>query len=251
MAKGKGGGAKPSKPGNVFGIKPVGQGNNNKNRGGGGGQNKPSQPRISASPFVPNTGQKIRRDIGRKDTINFTRANRIAERHGVDVNRVFKIAEKSGTQGKLGAAAAEAGYVDPLKRLDKSEGYKEARQDYFAQQEAALAQPEFDWEDWDAQMMEKQAAVWESMDAMNSAFLDTQDQWQQAQQEGDPNAPWIRPTGWGSGNAGNADPAQIKRLKKKKRNASTITGPLSIGGQTNNGTVSTGGASAGKTLGLS
>ncbi|AGF91087.1 hypothetical protein SXHG_00065, partial [Synechococcus phage MRHenn-2013a] len=107
--------------------------------------------------------------------------------------------------------------------------------------------PEFDWDGWNLQMQEQQAAVWASMDAMNAEFLNQQEAWQAAQ-----GADIAPRRGINSFNTGGVSPdqARVRRKKKKKPSAAASGTKLSIGGSQSAGGVSLGGASGGKSLGI-
>lgn len=110
------------------------------------------------------------------------------------------------------------------------------------------AQPSFDWEAWNSQMMQQQAAVWAAMDAMNAQFLQQQQAWMENQKLAQ-QQPQGRSFNFLGASGSNADQAQVKRRKSKKA-ASTTNPALSIGSGGAGSGVSLGGASSGSTLGV-
>lgn len=81
---------------------------------------------------------------------------------------------------------------------------------------AAAPFPQFDWEAWNAEMMARQSAVWESMDAMNSAFLEQMTAYRSSQQ-GQPSR------GGMTGVSGSQDAAQVKAKRRTKRAETNTT----------------------------
>ena len=139
------------------------------------------------------TNKKIQNQLKKAGAgVNYKEASAVATKLGVSVDRVYNQTAKTGQSTKAGAAAANAGYV-PTSQLKVSSPITAS----YAQQAAANAQaqvaaasaapagagsqapaaPEFDWNAWNAQMMAQQAAIWESMDAMNAEFMQRQQDW--------------------------------------------------------------------------
>lgn len=111
-------------------------------------------------------------------------------------------------------------------------------------QSQGQSQQSFDANAYNQRLVEQQAAVWASMDAMNSQFLQQQQDWLNQQQA--LRQPLVQ---GGSVGTGSPDQASVKRKKPNKRSqaSSTTNSSLGIGGGSG---VSLGGASAGKTLGI-
>jgi hypothetical protein len=252
-------------------------------KGGGAPAPSASAPAPKAAPSAParaaapapaarsggggnSTNQAIQKQLASAGSgVNYKEAASVAQKLGVSVDRVFNQTARTGQTARAGAAAANAGYV-PSSQL-KVNSPITAR---YAQQVAANAQarldaaaaagtsinpdgtqdgylPEFDWEAWNAEMMAQQAAIWESMDAMNAEFMQRQQDWL-AQMDRTPQ------TQFRSGSAFNnlipADKAQVKRQKRARQSSTTrtglntapSTGNLSLGGASSNA----GGLSIGK-----
>lgn len=196
------------------------------------------------------------------NNVNFKEASAIANKLGVSVDRVYNQTAKTGQNAVAGAAAANAGYVPtPQLKIESpvTRSYvaqvatntaAQAQQSQPApapneptQQEPAQqsAVPEFDWQAWNAQMMAQQAAIWESMDAMNAEFIRKQEDWF-AQRDA--------LTAKGRNAAGQttglpADTASVRRQKRTNKsttnatatglNTSTTANSLSLGGSTAGG----------------
>ena len=194
------------------------------------------------------------------NTVSYKEAAKVAAKVGVSVDRVYNQTAKTGQGVKAGAAAANAGYTpgadlkvnNPItpKYISQAAGnYNRDLADATAQSQAAgtvngdgTVAPEFDWESWNNEMASQQAAIWASMDAMNSEFMRQQQEWM-AQQQQTPTTT-TRPGG-GVGGFGGADQAQVKRKKKKKTAASGSTNTGLGIGNSGSGGVSLGGSSAG------
>ena len=192
------------------------------------------------------------------NNLGYKEAVKIAADLGVSVDRVYRVAEKVGLSSSVGAAAANAGYT-PSSGTAYKPSYVSALGNQAATQSAAEqaaanwdgtgeqpVAPEFDWEAWNAQMMAQQAAVWESMDAMNSEFLRQQQAWM-----GQPKTKPSRGTVFGGG-SNSADPAAVKRKKRKKSKSGIKTntglGINSAGGAAGSG-LSLGGGASGLSIG--
>lgn len=204
--------------------------------------------------------RKALRNVGRN--LGYKEAAKIAEKKGVSVDRVYNTASKAGVSSSVGAAAANAGYTPPSGTSYKP-GYVTALGNQASSQSAAESAaanwdgtgeqpvvPEFDWEAWNSQMMAQQAAVWESMDAMNSEFL----RQQQAYLEQQNSKPRMG-TVFGGGSGGNSDPAAVRRKKRSKGKAGikTNTGLStgSAGGAGGSGLSLGGGGGNGLSIGKS
>jgi hypothetical protein len=202
-------------------------------------------------------------------TVNYREASKIAAKTGVSIDDVYAQAQRRGQTAKAGRNAAEAGYVLGA-GVNPNQGYidqyaanaQKALEDLRAQQpaqpgaEGAVAgaeQPTFDWDAWNLQMMEQQAAIWASMDAMNAQFLQQQQQWQQSQQSyglfGNKNPASTIFRQNNVGGTGSTDQAAVKRKKKKNPSKTASGTTLSIGTGSGGG-VSTGGQGASSTLGI-
>lgn len=206
-------------------------------------------------------GRGIRKRLKKVgNNLGFKEATRIAEKTGVSIDRVYNTANRAGVGTSVGAAAANAGYTPPSGTSYKP-GYVAALGNQASTQAAAESAaadwdgtgeqpvvPEFDWETWNAQMMAQQAAVWESMDAMNSEFLRQQQAWMEQQ-----NSKPRMGTVFGGAGGNNADPAAVRRKKRKKSKSGikTNTG-LSVGsaGGANGSGLSLGGGGGGNGLGI-
>ena len=214
-----------------------------------------------------NTNRKIQKSLGSAGkSVSYKEAAKVAAKHNVSVDRVYNQTAKTGQGAKAGAAAANAGYTpsaqlkvnNPIAPSYISQATSNYQRDYAAAQEQSNAAgtvnddgtvaPEFDWEAWNNEMASQQAAVWASMDAMNSEFMRQQEEWMaQQQQQQEKLGPWIKGQRQVINGLNNADQAQVKRKKKKKKtvaSGSTNTG-LSIGNTGTGGGVSLGGTSAG------
>lgn len=206
--------------------------------------------------------------------VNYKEASAVAAKTGVSVDRVYSQTARTGQGAVAGGAAANAGYIPgggkvaprilPGYITQSAANSRAAYDKYVADQEAAAAAkangglnpdgteyvaPEFDWQAWNAQMMAQQAAVWESMDAMNSEFLTQQQAWLEQQR----SAPMIKGQGQFGGSGNSADPAAVKRKKRTKSNSGikTNTGLStgSAGGAAGSG-LSLGGANGGNGLSI-
>lgn len=229
--------------------------NNNKNNSGGGSS----------------TNQQIQKALSNAgNTVSYKEASSVAAKLGVSVDRVYNQTAKTGQAAKAGSAAANAGYTpgsnlkvaNPITSGYTTQAYNnfKAQQDaYYASQNNPNAggdgyvEPEFDWDAWNMQMMEQQAAVWASMDAMNAQFLQQQEAWQQQQAESQKQNGFTFQNRSNFGSMGGAqDQAKVKRKKKRSTTAAGSGTKLSIGGSGGSGNgVSMGGAGGGKTLGIS
>ena len=203
------------------------------------------------------TNQKIQSQIkGAGSTVSYKEANKVATNLGVSVDRVYNQTAKTGQTAKAGAAAANAGYVpssqlkvqNPISSTYIQQSAKNAQAGYEQQQQQQQLggelgpAPEFDWEAWNAQMMAQQAAIWESMDAMNSEFLRQQQAYLEQQGQ-------RRVGSFSGGGAGSADLATVRRKKKTNTQSNTKTNTglstpsaggaggsgLSLGGSSSNG----------------
>lgn len=191
------------------------------------------------------------------NTVSYKEAAKVAAKVGVSVDRVYNQTAKTGQGAKAGAAAANAGYTpgenlkvnNPIAPTYITQATSNYNRDLAAAQEQDNAAgtvngdgttvPEFDWAAWNTEMASQQAAIWSSMDAMNSEFMRQQQEWMTQQKQ----AP-IR-SGGGAGGFGGADQAQVKRKKKKKTVASGSTNTGLGIGNSGSGGVSLGGSSAG------
>lgn len=191
--------------------------------------------------------------------VNYKEASAVAAKLGVSVDRVYNQTAKTGQKAIAGGAAANAGYV-PTSQLKVSSpltaGYvRQAADNAQAQVDAvnaaptdngtqAPAAPEFDWNAWNAQMMAQQAAIWESMDAMNAEFMQRQQDWLSQMDK----TPQTQPRNSIFGGSLPADKASVKRQKRTRQssttktglNASPASGGLSLGGQASAGGLSIG-----------
>lgn len=205
------------------------------------------------------TNQKIQSQLkGAGSTVSYKEASKVATNLGVSVDRVYNQTAKTGQSAKAGAAAANAGYVpssqlkvqNPISSTYIQQSARNAQTGYEQQQQQQQlpveggelgAAPEFDWKAWNAQMMAQQAAIWESMDAMNSEFMRQQQAYLEQQGQ-------KRVGGISGGSGGSADPATVRRKKKtntqsaSKTNTGLSTG--SAGGAGGSG-LSLGGGSGG------
>lgn len=211
-------------------------------------------------------GRGINKQLNKAgNNVSYKEAAKIANKTGVSVDSVYSRAQARGQGTYAGAAAANAGYT-PGAGVTVRPGYvsqsaanatsalEQAQASAQASAQAGGEQPAFDWNAWNLQMAEQQAAVWASMDAMNAQFLQQQEAWQQQQMEqrsqmGIMTSGGDR-RGFSAGLSSSADSAQVKRKKSKKPSTTAGGTKLSIGGDATAGGVSTGGASAGKTLGI-
>lgn len=210
------------------------------------------------------TNQKIQKQISSAGkNVNYKEASAVAQKLGVTVDRVYNQTAKTGQGATAGAAAANAGYV-PSQQLriasPISSGY--VTQSAANASAAAAAAPvfpattgaeqpvlEFDWDAWNAQMAQQQAAIWASMDAMNAQFLQQQQAWMESQKAAQQQVP-VRGQNFLGSLGSTSDQAQVKRQKAKKRSASTTNPALGIGSGGSGSGVSLGGASSGNTLGV-
>ena len=180
-------------------------------------------------------------------TVSYKEAAKVAAKLGVSVDRVYNQTAKTGQVAKAGAAAANAGYTPGENLKVNNPGDFAAAQ---AQSQAAgtvnddgTVAPEFDWEAWNNEMASQQAAIWASMDAMNSEFMRQQQEWM-AQQQQIPTA--ATRSGGGTGGFGGADPSQVKRKKTTKKTVASGSTNTGLGiGNSGGGGVSLGGFSAG------
>lgn len=206
------------------------------------------------------TNQAIQRQLGSVGQgVNYMEASAIAQKLGVSVDRVYNQTAKTGQNAIAGGAAANAGYI-PTSQLKVSSPITAG----YAQQAAANAQaqlaaanaapagdgsqapvvPEFDWNAWNAQMMAQQAAIWESMDAMNAEFMQRQQDWLSQMDK----TPQTQVRNSILGGSLPADKAAIKRQKRTRQSSTTKTGlntspasgGLSLGGQASAGGLSIG-----------
>jgi hypothetical protein len=194
------------------------------------------------------------------NNVNYKEAAKIANKTGVSVDRVYSKAQNRGQSTSAGATAANAGYT-PGAGVTVRPGYvsQSAANAASALEQARAGggggpfdggggQPTFDWDAWNLQMMEQQAAVWASMDAMNAQFLQQQEEWRASQET--QYGPWIKGQRQVINGLNNSDPVQVKRKKRKKASTTAAGTKLSIGGNSSAGGISTGGQSSGKTLGI-
>ena len=221
----------------------------------------PPPPAPAPAPSVNSSNKQIQNALSSAgNTVSYKEATAVAANLGVSVDRVYNQTAKTGQGAKAGAAAANAGYTpgenlkvnNPIAPTYITQATSNYNRDLAAAQEQDNAAgtlngdgttvPEFDWAAWNTEMASQQAAIWSSMDAMNSEFMRQQQEWM-TQQKQTPTA--TARSGGGVGGFGGADQAQVKRKKKKKTVASgsTNTG-LSIGNSGGSG-VSLGGSSAG------
>lgn len=217
----------------------------------------------------PSTNQQIQKQLSSAgNTVSYKEAAAVAAKVGVSVDRVYNQTAKTGQDIKAGAAAANAGYT-PTSQLKVGNPitssyvtqYAANQQTRFNEALAAAqasgtnpdgssaAEPTFDWDAWNAQMMEQQAALWASMDAMNAQFLQQQQAWMESQKAAQQQFTYRGPNFFGSLGS-TSDQAQVKRQKARKRSASTTNPALSIGSGGSGSGVSLGGASSGNTLGV-
>lgn len=236
-----------SSPGTTYKA-PSNNNNSNNRPSGGNNNNKPTgQPALTNAGTNPmgapaGTNRSIQQSLGSAgNSVNYREAAAIAQKYGVSIDRVFNQTAKTGQGAKLGAAAYTAGYqpgANAKVTPDKTGSYYQAQiTGELANQQAAFdagmaelqsqyqggqaggEQLGFDWEGWNAQMMAQQAAIWESMDAMNSEFLSQQQQYLQQQSAS---------SGGGGGRstfsgAGAQDKAAVKRKKQQKGQSGTAT----------------------------
>lgn len=222
------------------------------NRGSGSG-NSGSGARSAA----PSTNSSIRSSLSNAGgTVSYKEANKVATNLGVSVDRVYNQTAKTGQTAKAGAAAANAGYVpssqlkvgNPITASYVQQYAANAQAGYQQQQQQNTGEfvqgtlPEFDWEAWNAQMMAQQAAIWESMDRMNSEFMRQQQAYLEQQGQ-------RRVGSFSGGGAGSADLATVRRKKKTNTQSNTKTNTglstpsaggaggsgLSLGGSSSNG----------------
>ena len=223
----------------------------------------PKPPKPAPKPSGNQTNKKIQnnlRSAGKQ--VSYKEAAAVAEKLGVSVDRVYNQTAKTGQNAKAGAAAANAGYTpsDQLKVKNPiTTGYigqatANYQQDFAAAQAQSQAAgtvnddgtvvPEFDWEAWNTEMASQQAAIWASMDAMNSEFMRQQQEWMAQQQQQTPTA--TARSGGVIGGFGGADQAQVKRKKKQKKTVASGSTNTGLGiGNSGSGGVSLGGSSAG------
>lgn len=227
------------------------------------------------------TNQKIQNQISSAGkNVSYKEASAVAQKLGVTVDRVYNQTAKTGQGAVAGAAAANAGYVptDQLKVSNPvSPGYISAAvknatatspggftlnsgnespgnspgligSNPGVQPSNAAPVPQFDWDAWNAQMSQQQAAIWASMDAMNAQFLQQQQAWMESQKS-QQQVPARGVNTFGSLGS-SSDKAQVKRQKAKKRSASTTNPVLGIGSGGAGSGVSLGGSSSGSTLGV-
>lgn len=220
----------------------------------------PPPPAPAPKPSGNNTNKQIQNSLSSAgNTVSYKEAAAVAANLGVGVDRVYNQTANTGQGAKAGAAAANAGYtpganlkvnnpIAPTYITQATSNYNRDLAAAQAQSQAAgtvnddgTTVPEFDWEAWNNEMASQQAAIWSSMDAMNSEFMRQQQEWM-AQQKQVPTT--TTRSGGGVGGFGGADQAQVKRKKKKAvASGSTNTG-LGIG-NSGGGGVSLGGSSAG------
>jgi hypothetical protein len=216
--------------------------NNNNNRNNNNNNNKPSGGNGgNAKPLNQVIQNKIS-DAGR--TVDYKEASAVAQKLGVSVDRVYNQTAKTGQTARAGAAAANAGYLpssnlkvdNPIVSTYVQQAAFNAQSQVDQAAAAAAANngaastpvPEFDWQSWNAQMMAQQAAIWESMDAMNAEFMRKQEEWmaQRQGQEGMPSRNNL------VNNALPSDKATVKRKKRVKSAASTGLNTPSTSGNT-------------------
>lgn len=208
------------------------------------------------------TNQAIQKQLASAGAgVNYMEASAIAQNLGVSVDRVYNQTAKTGQNAVAGGAAANAGYV-PTSQLKVSSpitvGYvQQASANAQAQVDAANAAaspasgnntqapvvPEFDWNAWNAQMMAQQAAIWESMDAMNTEFMRKQEDWF-AQRDTLAGSQGNRSTIMTGG-----VPADKAAVKRKKRTTSTASA-TGLNTSSTGATLSLGGAPAGGGLSI-
>jgi hypothetical protein len=208
------------------------------------------------------TNERIQNQISSAGrTVDYKEASAVAQKLGVSVDRVYNQTAKTGQTARAGAAAANAGYLpssqlkvgSPLVSTYAQQASINAQAQIDQANAAAAAAaggggggygsqaiPQFDWEAWNAQMMSQQAAIWESMDAMNAEFMTKQQEWLAQQsaiggQQGRANA------------MASGVPADKATVKRKKRTAAA-TG---LNTSSSNTSLSLGGGSAGGGGGLS
>lgn len=228
------------------------------------------------------TNQKIQKQISSAgNTVSYKEAAAVAQKLGVSVDRVYNQTAATGQAAKAGSAAANAGYV-PTSQLKVSNpissGYISAAvgnatstsvggfslnggnespgnspgligSNPGVQPTDAQPVPGFDWDAWNAQMAQQQAAIWASMDAMNAQFLQQQQAWMESQKAAQQQVP-VRGQNFLGSLGSTSDQAQVKRQKAKKRSASTTNPALGIGSGGSGSGLSLGGASSGSTLGV-
>ena len=204
------------------------------------------------------TNQRIQNQISSAGrTVDYKEASAVAQKLGVSVDRVYNQTAKTGQNVRAGAAAANAGYVptsqlkvgSPIAATYVTQSAANAKAKLEEANAAAAAAgasngdgtqavPQFDWEAWNAQMMSQQAAIWESMDAMNAEFMRKQEDWfnQREMQAGSQSR----------GSAINSGmPADKAAVKRKKRTTSTASATGLNTSQSGNALSLGGGASAG------
>ena len=216
------------------------------------------------------TNQRIQNQISSAGrTVDYKEASAVAQKLGVSVDRVYNQTANTGQVARAGAAAANAGYI-PTSQLKVGSPIVST----YAQQAATNAQtkideanaaaaaaaaaaggaggggdgsqvvPQFDWQAWNAQMMSQQAAIWESMDAMNAEFMRKQEDYF-AQRDALATTQGNRSTIMTGG-----VPADKAAVKRKKRTTSTA-GATGLNTSSTGNTLSLGGgASAGGGLAI-
>lgn len=227
------------------------------------GANPMGAPAKNASPSAT-TNQKIQQAIsGSGNNLNYREASSVAQTLGVSVDRVYNQTAKTGQNAVAGSFAANANYI-PSNQLKVASPLTpdyaaQAAVNAKAQLDAARTPadpnadpnaviPQFDWDAWNAQMMAQQAAIWESMDAMNSEFMRKQQDWF-AQREQLTGTQVSRGSAITSSLPG--DKASVKRKKRTTAtstnaaanglNTSSSGNSVSLGGgQTNSGGLSIG-----------
>lgn len=157
------------------------------------GPNPMGAPARNSSPAAT-TNQKIQQAIsGAGNNLNYREATAVAQNLGVTVDRVYNQTAKTGQNAVAGSFAANANYIpssqlkvaSPLTADYASQAAINAKAQLDAARNPGDANgdpnaspvPQFDWNAWNAEMIAQQAAIWESMDAMNSEFMRKQQDW--------------------------------------------------------------------------
>jgi hypothetical protein len=210
--------------------------------------------------------QKIQNQISSAGrTVDYKEASAVAQKLGVSVDRVYNQTAKTGQTARAGAAAANAGYIptSQLKvgspivstyaqqaatnaqtKIDQANAAAAAATAGAANGDGSQVVPQFDWQAWNAQMMSQQAAIWESMDAMNAEFMRKQEDYF-AQRDALATTQGNRSTIMTGG-----VPADKAAVKRKKRTTSTA-GATGLNTSSTGNTLSLGGgASAGGGLAI-
>lgn len=196
--------------------------------------------------------QQIQKQISRLgDNLNYREASAVAERLGVSVDRVYNQTQRTGQSAVAGTFAANAGYApttqlkvrspitsDYVRQVATNAAASGAQPEGSPNDSAQQSTPQFDWQAWNSQMMAQQAAIWESMDQMNSEFLRKQEEYFAQKDTQNQQFRGLNVSG--------GLPADKAAVRRKKRTTATSSSATSTGlnTSTSGNALSLGGAQA-------